>query len=46
MASAPQPVAAIPAQHVFQLADLVPEDLAQALTAVEPWRSRNDRYGV
>ena len=29
IASAPQPVAAIPAKQVFQLTDLLPEDLSQ-----------------
>ena len=29
----PQPVAAIPAQQLLQLADLLPEDLTQVLTA-------------
>ena len=33
IASAPQPFVAIPAKQVFQLADLLPEDLAQAFTA-------------
>ena len=33
IASAPQPVTAIPAKQVFQLADLLPEDLAKVFSA-------------